>query len=104
MKIAVFAKRRQTKEGKVFFNYLSTITNKDGDVIPVQVKFREQAGVPRAEMCPRYIEFDKHDANLTTREYTDPNTAEIRKTKTLWISKWVDGGEYIDHSMDNFDD
>lgn len=103
MQITIFAKRRQTKEGKTFFNYLSTLTNHDGVDIPVQVKFREGCGQPKAELCPMNIVFDKADANLTTREYTNPDTAEIRKARVLWVSKWTQGEEYVDHSLDNFD-
>ena len=103
MQITVFAKRRQTKEGKTFFNYLSTLTDREGKQIPCQVKFRDSAGTPKPEMCPMNIIFNKGDANMTTREYTDPETAEIRKAHVLWISAWNEGETYVDHSLDNFD-
>lgn len=103
MQITIFAKRRQTRESKTFFNYSSTLTNRDGVDIPVQVKFREGCGQPKAELCPMNIVFDKADANLSTREYTDPETAEVRKSRVLWVSKWTQGAEYVDHSLDNFD-
>lgn len=103
MQITVFAKRRQTKEGKTFFNYLATMVNRNGDEIPCQVKFREGAGQPKPELCPMNILFDKRDANFTTREYTDPNTAEVRKAHVLWVSQWEQGSDYVDHSLDDFD-
>lgn len=103
MQITIFAKRRQTREGKTFFNYLSTLTNRDGVDIPVQVKFREGCGQPKAELCPMNIIFDKASANLSTREYTDSTTAEVRQSRVLWVSEWAQGEEYVDHSLDNFD-
>ena len=65
MQITVFAKRRQTKEGKTFFNYLATLTSIYDEEIPCQVKFREGAGQPKPELCPMNIIFDKKDANFT---------------------------------------
>ena len=103
MQITIYAKKRQTNEGKTFYNYLSTLTDRNGNDIPCQVKFREGAGNPRPEQCPMNIAFDKADANLTTREYTDATTAEIRKAHVLWVSKWNPGEEYVDHSLDDFD-
>ena len=103
MIITVFAKRRQSNDGKVFFNYLSVLRNKKGEDIPVQVKFRESAGNPRPEECPCNIVINKNDANLSERRYTDETTAEIRVAKTLWVTKWEKGEKYIDHSLDDFD-
>lgn len=103
MQLTIFAKRRQTKEGKTFFNYLSTLVSKAGNEIPVQVKFRDAAGQPRPEDCPCNILVNKMDANLVTKEYTDPNTAEVRQSKTLWVSRWEKGPAYVDHSLDDFD-
>lgn len=103
MQISIFAKRRQTKEGKTFYNYLSTIRNREGKDIPCQVRFREGCGQPKAEQCPMNIVFDKKNANLTSRTYTDHDTAEIRQSKVLWVSEWQPGEPYIDHSLDDFD-
>ena len=103
MQITIFAKKRQTKEGKTFYNYLSTLVSRDGRETPVQVKFRDVAGQPRPENCPCNIIVDKADANLSVREYTDTNTAEIRQSKTLWVSAWENGPEYVDHSLDDYD-
>ena len=103
MIIAIFAKRRQTNDGKTFFNYLSTLHGKDGNDIPVQVKFRESAGAPKPEECPINIIVDKADANLSKREYIDETTAETRVARTLWVTKWAKGEPYVDHSLDDFD-
>lgn len=103
MQITIFAKRRQTKEGKTFYNYLASLTNKEGNEIPCQVKFRDGAGQPKPELCPMNIIFDKKSANFSTKEYTDPTTAEVRKSNVLWVSKWEQGSDYVDHSLDDFD-
>lgn len=103
MIITVFAKRRQTNEGKIFYNYLTTLKNRNGESVPAQVKFRDSAGQPRPEDCPCNIIVEKTDANLSSREYTDENTAEVRVARTLWVTRWDNGPEYVDHSLDDFD-
>ncbi len=109
MKVLVFAKKRQTKEGKAFTAYVTKMTKKDGSELTAGVKFREECGSPKADECPCYIEVDKLDANMATRtrEVIDPETGEIKDITqyTLWVSKWVKSTEeYIDHSLDDFED
>jgi len=102
MNLAIFAKRRQTKDGKTFFTYLSTLTNRSGETITVQVKFREGCGQPKPETCPRCITVDKKAANLSVREVLDDNgVTHIRNV--LWVAAWNDGGAYVDHSLDDYD-
>lgn len=103
MQITVFAKRGQTKEGKVFFRYLATLVNRNGDKRPVQVKFRDAAGAPRPESCPMNIVFEKTDANMQEREYTVPESGEIRTSFTLWVTRWSEGAPYVDTSLDDYD-
>lgn len=105
MKIAIFAKRRQIKgdNPRTFYNFLSTLTNKNGDEIPVQVRFKESCGMPKPEKCPMNIIVDKADANLVSREYRVQDTGEVRTVHTLWVAKWVEGEPYVDHSLDDFD-
>ena len=103
MIITIFAKKRQTKEGKTFYNYLTTLTDREGMEYPAQVRFREECGNPRVDQCPMNIEFDKCNANLTRRQYTHEETGEIRTTWVLWVSKWHEGLEYVDTSLDEFD-
>lgn len=115
MKIAIFAKKCKTKDGRDFYRYLSTLHRKSTDEeFTVEVKFREDCGSPKGSECPCYIEFDKHDANLSERSYTvpekiDEETGEIireeeeRTSKRLWISKYVYAGEYVDTSLDDID-
>lgn len=105
MEITLFAKRRTTKDGKTFFQYLTTMTKRDGTTETVRVAFRDADGEnkpPKADSCPRNIVFDKDNANMATNKYTDPNTGELRDRKTLWLTKWEQGSEYVDHSMDDY--
>lgn len=104
MKLVIFAKKCESRDGKKFYRYLTTLTDKQGNEYPAQVKFREACGSPRADKCPMYIIVSKQDANLNTREYTKEDTGEIRQSRTLWVSAWTDGGEYIDTSLDDFED
>lgn len=102
MLLAIFAKRAQTKDGKVFYNYLSTLKTKGGEEHIVRVKFRDSCGAPKPESCPRNIEVDKSDANLTVREILKDDGTTVL-TRTMWVSSWVDGPEYADHSLDEYE-
>ena len=110
MEITLFAKKRSTKEGKIFYNFLSTLTKKDGTQLLVTVRFRDDCGQPKAEACPMNILVDKKDCNLATRKFnrevTDEATGELVREQgesyTLWVSKWTPGAAYVDHSMDDF--
>lgn len=104
MIIAVFAKKGNTKEGKVFYNYLATLTKKDGNKLPVRVKFREECGAPKADKCPMNIEVERDKMNLSTREFVREDTGEVGTSYELWVSAWKEGPVYIDHSMDDIED
>ena len=103
MKLLIFSKKRTANDGKVFYNYLSTLVRKStGEAIPIQVKFRQECGAPDPHTCPCYILVEKTDANLTSREIlTDDNS--VKKVNTLWVSTWKNGGDYIDHTLDDID-
>lgn len=102
MKLTIFAKKRLTKEGKTFYNYLTTMIKKDGTEVRCAVKFTDDAGNPKPEMCPLNIEVDKDKCNMSTRKFTDENGDE-RTAFTLWVTEWTKSAEeYVDHSMDDF--
>lgn len=111
MEICIFAKKRQTRQGKIFYNYLTTLHKKDGSELSCDVKFREDCGEPKAEKCPMNIVVDKGACNLVNRKYTrretDEFTGEVTTVEgirpTLWVSAWAPGAPYVDHSMDDFE-
>ena len=108
MKIVVFAKKRQTKDGKPFTAYVTKMVNKNGEEVTAGVRFREECGSPKESECPCYIEFDKGSANLATRttEVEDSETHEIKEivSRNLWITSWKKSAEkYVDHSLDDFE-
>lgn len=110
MEITIFAKKRNTKEGKVFYNFLTTLTKKDGTNQVCTVKFRDEAGTPKAEQCPMNIRVQKDGCNLSSKKFqrqvVDETTGELSTEQgealTLWISKWAQGQPYVDHSMDDY--
>ena len=102
MEIAIFAKKRTNKEGRVFYNFLSTLTRKDGTEQPVTVKFGGDAKEPRPEDCPMNIVFNREDANAAKRTYTDSQTGELKVAYTLWLKAYTIGEAYVDHSLDEF--
>ena len=107
MKVLVFGKKRQTKDGKTFTAYVSKLTKTTGEEVTVGVKFREECGAPKLEETPCYIEVEKTDANLTIKhEEITTEDGEIREVenKTLWVSEWKMSPEkYVDHSLDDFE-
>lgn len=104
MEISIFAKQRKTKEGRSFTVYLSTLTKKDGSTVPCSVKFNQSCNPPKPESCPMNIILDKEHCNVSKRRYLDESTGEILYAYTLWVSQYAAGGEYVDHSMDEFED
>lgn len=106
MKLAIFAKKRQViEDGKArdFYTYLTTLVNKmTGEPLSVQVKFREACGAPDPQKCPMFIEVPKDKMNLSWDKYTNEDGEEMQAAK-LWVTEWKHGGEYIDHSMDEYD-
>lgn len=102
--ITIFAKKAQTADGRVFYKYLTRLTRKDGGEDVVEVKFTESAGAPLSNSCPCNILVDKNNVNMTNRDFVDNKTGEIRIAKRMWVSDWEVGSEYIDHSMDEYED
>lgn len=103
MQLTIFAKRAQSKEGKVFYNYLSSLVNKvTGEENVIRVKFRDSCGAPKPESCPRNIIVEKVNANLTMREITREDGTQVT-TRTMWVTAWDDGPAYVDHSLDEYD-
>ena len=103
MKITVFAKKKQTAEGKNFYTYLTTLHKKDGSELVAQVRFTEEAGSPDPKNCPMNIEFNKAAGNISKREYAREDTGEIMTAHTLWIKAWKEGEPYVDTSLDDFE-
>lgn len=112
MKIAIFAKKRNVEEIdaktgatvlRPFYTYLTTLVNKStGEVLPVQVKFRQACGAPDPATCPCFINIDKQDANLSWEDYMN-DEGETLKAAKMWVTKWTPAGAYVDHSLDEFD-
>ncbi len=104
MKINLFSKARTNREGRQFTNYIGKLVRRDGTELTCNVKFRESAGKPDPAALPAVVEIMKQDSNLTKREYLDERTGELKTAFTLWANKWSIVGEYVDHSLDEFDD
>ena len=101
--LTIFAKKRTTAQGKTFYNYLTTLTKKDGEELTVSVKFRESTGTPKPEECPLNIAVTKENLNLARRKYKREDTGELAEAFTLWINEWKKGSKYVDRSLDDFD-
>ena len=110
MKVNVFCKKGQSRDGRYFPIYLSTLTKKNGEETRVSLKFRETCGAPDPKECPCVIEIDKANANLVTKPiilddgtYLTDESGEIKYSKTMWVSDWTLIGPYIDTSLDDYE-
>ena len=101
MQITIYSKKRNTKEGKVFYTYMTKLRKTNGTEITSSVKFRDECGAPRADQCPMNIIVDKNDCNFNSKTIINAND-EQRIVNTLWVSKWIQGEPFIDRSMDEF--
>jgi len=102
--LTIFAKKAQTTDGRVFYKYLTTLKRKDGNDDMVEVKFTEAAGAPLPATCPCNILVERENVNMTNREFVDSKTGEVRIAKRMWVSEWETGSQYVDHSMDEYED
>ena len=102
MELTVFAKKRTTKEGKLFYTYLTQLTRKEDDErVTVQVKFPEGLA-PKADDCPLNITVDKKKANLAIKELETEN-GEIT-SHTLWIKEYtISEIPFEDTSLDDYE-
>ena len=104
MEITIYAKKRQSSDGKSFYAYLTRMTRKDGTVDTMGVKFRDDCGAPKGESCPCNIIINRGDANVTKGEYVREDTGDVIETRTLWVQHWERGSEYVDTSLDEYMD
>lgn len=108
MKLAIFSKKRQTTDSetgkaRTFYTYLTTLVNKvSGEPLTVQVKFREACGAPDPDLCPCFIEVPQGKANLSWDKYTNDDGEEMEAAR-MWITEWERAGDYVDHSLDEYD-
>ena len=102
MELTVFAKKRTTKEGKLFYTYLTQLIRiEDGEPVTVQVKFPEGLA-PKADDCPLNITVDKEKANLAVKELETEN-GEIT-SRTLWVKEYtISENPYEDTSLDEYE-
>lgn len=104
MEIALFAKKRNTAEGKSFVGYWATLENpKTGEEVPVTVKFKDDKCKPvPLEDCPCMITLEKGDCSLTKPYEFESKDGSVGIGRDLWIYNWERSGDYVDHSMDDY--
>lgn len=103
MKIGVFAKKRTSRDNRPFTSYIGRLVKKDKTEVTVSINFREECGAPKPEQCPMFIEVEKKDANLVIKEVVKEDTGDVITSRVLWVSKWKPAGEFIDHSLDEYE-
>ena len=103
MKITLFAKTAHSKDGKAFIRYITSMKDKNGKVISMAVRTPSDIPAFVQSKCPYIVEFNREDANLQARRYTDKNGNE-KISYTLWLKAYKESDEKnVDHSLDNFE-
>lgn len=101
LKITVFSKKCETKDGKKFYKNVAKLTKKDGTEIYVDVMLPEDDKL-KADEYPIIIEVDKANANLSTKRGTTED-GKTYERHTLWIKKYTKSKDkYVDTSLDEF--
>lgn len=101
MKITVFSKKCETKDSKKFNKYVTKMTKKDGSEIYADVVLPEDDKI-KSDECPIIIEFEKSNANLSTKRGTTED-GKTYERHTLWVKKYTRSKEkYVDNSLDEF--
>ena len=106
MEKTIFAKKRTASDGRTFYTYLTKLHKKSTDEdITVQVRFRDECGVPKTFPCNIILNDGDSNYSEKTTEYTDKETGEIKTviTRTLWVNNWSAGADYVDNSMSDFE-
>lgn len=102
MKLTIFSKSMKSKEDRKFKVYLTRLKKKDGEEVPVRVSWAEGVVIPNAFPCIIIVE--KKDANLSQKKYTDSD-GNPAYSYTLWVNDYKPSGEeYVDHSLDEYED
>lgn len=104
MELTIFAKKRQSKDGRTFYTYITNLVKKNGEVLTAQAKFREACGQPKPEECPMNIVVDKKNCNFTQKLLQNEETGQTIYSNTIWVTDWKKSATpYVDHSMDDFE-
>ena len=101
VQLTIFAKKRNTKEGREFTSYLTRLTRKDGTSQTMSVKFKDGEG-PGLDACPMNIEVEREDINVSKKDYLNDD-GETLVSYTLWVKAWSEGSPWIDASLDEFE-
>ena len=104
MKTTIFAKRVKSHDGKSFVTFVTQLERKDGSKQYMRVMYygRDRNKSFDSDVCPLMIEFNREDANVSSKTYTD-NSGEERKSYTLWLKDYkVSDEKFVDHSLDDF--
>lgn len=101
MKVTVFRKVANAKDGRKFDAYSTKLTKKDGSEVYCNIKFKKSCTIPSE--FPVNILVDKSAANLASVKATTADGEDYTRF-TLWIDAYtLDSEKYVDHSLDDFD-
>lgn len=104
MNLTIFAKNKETKDGKKFVEYSTHIQRRDGTEQFAIVKFTRGTSVPRQEDCPLNVIINKEDASLAKKAWVSADGEKHGMNYTLWVDEWTPDTEnpFRDTSLDEY--
>lgn len=103
MEITLFAKTAHKADGTPFTRFIGRMPKKDGSIVNVTVRAIQDIPQFSQKKCPYIIEFDKKDANMQSRTYTDKD-GNVKTSYTLWLKAYKESDKkFVDHSLDEFE-
>lgn len=103
MKMNIFAKSVKKSDGSSFVRYIGKLYDKNGLEYNVTIKFKDIAP-PAQKDCPMEINVKKEGSQLSQKRERNAVTGDDIVYYTLWTNNWERIGDYIDHSLDDFED
>ena len=104
MNLTLFARNRETKDGKKYVEFSTHIQRRDGTEQFAIVKFNQGTAMPKKEDCPLNVVVEKEDASLSKKAWVSEDGTKKGVNYTLWVSNWkVDvANPFRDTSLDEF--
>lgn len=98
METTVFAKKRNTKDGKTFETYICKLTRKTtGEVVNAKVVFQKT----KPDHYPINIVFERLSASMSAKNYKKDDETKI--SYTLFLNDWKEGEPWVDRSLEDFE-
>lgn len=102
MKLTIYGKKIEKKDGTKFVRYTTTLTRNDSELTFANVKFNDGVVAPKYEACPINVIIEKDKASLSKKRWESGD--ETGYNYTLWVKEWKEdkGNPFRDSSLDDY--